>query len=49
MMIHGYIDDDSFDDIMVEYAERYADRTEADHTLLTEAISEGAIEVVRDI
>ncbi len=49
MMIHGYIDDKSFDDIMVEFADRYADRTEADHALLSEAIDDGAIEVVRDL
>jgi hypothetical protein len=34
---------------MVEFAERYADRTEADHALLSEAINEGTIEVVRDL
>ncbi len=49
MMIHGYIDDESFEDFMVEFADRYADRTEADHALLSEAIDDGAIEVVRDL
>ena len=49
MTIHGYIDDKDFDDVMVEFAERYADRTEADHALLTEAIDDGAIEIVRDL
>ena len=50
MMIRGYIgDDETFDDVMVEFAERYADRTEKDHAQLSEAIDDGAIEVVRDI
>ena len=50
MMIRGYIgDDETFDDVMVEYAERYADITERDLAQLSEAIDDGAIEVVRDI
>jgi uncharacterized protein (DUF2252 family) len=50
MMIRGYIgDDEAFDDVMVEFADRYADRTERDHTVLSEAINDGAIEVIRDI
>ncbi len=50
MMIRGYIGDDkTFDDIMVEYADRYADITERDQAQLCEAIKDGAIEVVRDI
>jgi len=50
MMIRGYIgDDETFDNIMVAFAQRYADRTEADHKQLNEAIDDGAIEVVRDI
>ncbi len=50
MMIRGYIGDDkTFDDIMVAYADRYADVTEHDQTQLCEAIDDGAIEVVRDI
>jgi uncharacterized protein (DUF2252 family) len=50
MMIRGYIGDDkTFDDVMVEYADRYADITERDQTQLCEAINDGAIEVVRDI
>jgi hypothetical protein len=50
MMIHGYIDDgESFDDVMVEFADRYADRTEADHHRLREATDAGAIEAVCDI
>ena len=50
MMIRGYIgDDNTFEDIMVEFADRYADRTRADHALLIQAIDDGAIEVVRDI
>jgi uncharacterized protein (DUF2252 family) len=50
MMIHGYIgDDEIFDDVMVEFADRYADRTEQDHAQLLEKIDHGTIEVVRDI
>lgn len=50
MMIGGYIGEDkTFDKIIVEFAERYADRTEKDHAQLNEAINDGAIEVVRDI
>jgi uncharacterized protein (DUF2252 family) len=50
MMIRGYIgDEETFDDVMVEFADRYADRTEKDHAQLNEAIDDGAIEVVRDI
>jgi hypothetical protein len=50
MMIRGYIgDNEAFDDILVEYADRYADRTERDHAQLTGAIDDGAIEVIRDL
>lgn len=50
MMIRGYIGDNkTFDKVMVEYADRYADITERDQTQLCEAINDGAIEVVRDI
>ena len=50
MTIRGYIGDDkTFDKIIVEYAERYADITERDQQRLCEAIDDGAIEVVRDI
>ena len=50
MMIRGYIgDDETFDDVMVEFADGYADRTKRDHAQLSEAIDEKAIEVVRDI
>jgi len=50
MMIRGYIgDDEAFDDVMVEFADRYADRTVKDHAQLSEAIDDGAIEVIRDI
>ena len=50
MMIRGYIGDDRiFDDVMVEYADRYADITERDFAQLCEAINDGAIEAVRDI
>ena len=50
MTIRGYIGEDrTFDEVMVEYADRYADITEGDHARLCEAIDDGAIEVVRDI
>ena len=50
MMIRGYIgEDETFDDVMVEFADRYADRTEQHHALLSEAISSGSIDVIRDI
>ncbi len=50
MMVRGYIgDDEGFDDVMVAFADHYADRTERDHAQLNAAIDEGAIEVVRDI
>ena len=50
MMIRGYIgEDEEFEDVIVKFAERYADRTKQDHTLLNEAINDGAISVVRDI
>ncbi len=49
MMIRGYIDDEGFDDVMVEFADRYSDLTERDHTQLREAIESGAIEVVREV
>jgi len=50
MMIRGYIgDEETFDNIMVEYAESYADLTERDHAQLCEAIDDGTIEAVRDI
>jgi uncharacterized protein (DUF2252 family) len=50
MMIRGYIGEDkTFDKLMVEFAEHYADRTEADHVRLNQEIDNGAIEVVRDI
>jgi uncharacterized protein (DUF2252 family) len=49
MMIHGYIDDKRFDNIMVEFADRYANRTEADHALLSQAIDDGAIQVLHDL
>ena len=50
MMIRGYIGDDTtFDDVMVAFADHYADRTEQDHARLCEAIADGVIEAVRDI
>ncbi|MBX7102435.1 MAG: DUF2252 domain-containing protein [Gemmataceae bacterium] len=49
-MIAGYIgDDNEFDDIFVEYADKYADRTVADHAQLESAINDGQVEVVRDL
>jgi uncharacterized protein (DUF2252 family) len=50
MMIRGYIGEDTaFDDILVEFSERYADLTERDHARLTAAIEDRVIEVIRDI
>lgn len=50
MMIRGYIgEEDPFDKIMVEFAERYADRTEREHAQLIKTINDGAIKMVRDI
>lgn len=50
MMIRGYIgEDETFDDVMVAFADRYADVTERDHAQLRDAIDDGAIEVVRDL
>ena len=50
MTIRGYIGDDRvFDDVMVEYADRYADITASDHARLCEAIDDGAIAAVRDL
>jgi len=47
MMIRGYIgEDETFDDAMVEYADRYADVTERDHRRLAEAISDGEVQAV---
>jgi ABC-type Zn uptake system ZnuABC Zn-binding protein ZnuA len=49
-MLHGYIGTDrSFDDIMIAYAERYADITARDHARLREAIDDGVIKAIRDI
>ena len=50
MMIRGYIgEDETFDDLLVEYADRYADCTAADHAQLEMAINDGQIEVIRDL
>ncbi|HAC91637.1 MAG TPA: DUF2252 domain-containing protein, partial [Planctomycetaceae bacterium] len=50
MMIRGYIgEDEIFDDILTEYADRYADCTWADHAQLGSAIQDGQIEIVRDL
>lgn len=50
MTIRGYIGEDKvFDDVMVAYADRYADITERDFAQLCKAIDDGAIAVVRDL
>ena len=50
MMIRGYIgEDEVFDNIMVEYADRYMACTWKDHAHLTAAIEDGEIEVIRDL
>jgi len=50
MTINGYIGSGkTFDDVMVAYAERYANVTVRDHARLCEAINDGVIEAVRDI
>jgi len=49
MMIRGYIGTDkSFDDVMVAYADRYADITAQDHAQLCAAINDGAIAATRE-
>jgi uncharacterized protein (DUF2252 family) len=49
-MIRGYIgEEETFDDVMVEFADRYADISRRDQAQLCEAIDAGMIEVVRDI
>ena len=48
-MIRGYIGEDkTFDDVLVEYADHYADCTESDHEQLATAIDDGSIEVIRE-
>jgi sugar/nucleoside kinase (ribokinase family) len=37
--------DDAFDDALLEFAERYADRTERDHASLADAAQRGSIPV----
>jgi hypothetical protein len=50
MMIRGYIGDgQSFDKIMVEYADRYADCTERDHARLVAAINDGSVDAICDL
>ena len=50
MAIRGYIGDDSaFDEVIVAYADRYAQITARDHARLREAIDDGVIEAVCDI
>ena len=50
MMIRGYVgEDETFDDLLVQYADRYADCTWTDHAQLDSAINDGQIEVIRDL
>ena len=50
MMIRGYLgEEEAFEDLLVEYADRYADCTAADHAQLEMAINEGQIEAIRDL
>ncbi|MEV0293551.1 DUF2252 domain-containing protein [Nocardia sp. NPDC050710] len=43
-LIAGYLDgDEAFDDAVAAFAVRYADRTEADHTVLVEAVKAGKL------
>ena len=50
MLIRGYIGEDkAFDDVMVEYADWYADCTEKDHSQLILVIEEGVMEIIRDL
>ncbi len=50
MMIRGYMgEDETVTDVLVEYAEGYAERTTRDHAQLNEAIEGGAVEAVRDL
>ena len=50
MMIRGYIgEDETFDDLLVNYADSYADCTSADHAQLEMAINDGQIQVIRDL
>ncbi len=50
MMIRGYMgEDETFDDLLVEYADRYADCTWADHAQLSSAINDGEIAAIRDL
>ena len=50
MMIRGYIgEQEDLDDLLVRYAECYAEVTAADHAQLAQAIADGQLEVVRDL
>ena len=42
-------EDKRFDDVIVAFAEGYADRTAEDYARLTAAIEDGAIKVVREV
>ena len=50
MTIRGYIgDDETLDDLIVAFSERYAEITTKDHAQLVAAIADGSIEAVRDL
>jgi uncharacterized protein (DUF2252 family) len=50
MMIRGYIGNDkSFEEVMIAFAERYAEITAQDHAQLCEAINDGEVEAICDI
>jgi uncharacterized protein (DUF2252 family) len=50
LAIAGYLGkSDKFDRALATYAERYADRTEADHAALSAAVTDGRIEAVTGI
>ena len=48
--IRGYLgEDETFDNAIVEFADRYARRTEQDHAALRQAIDDRALEVICDL
>lgn len=50
MMIRGYIgEEETFDDVMVSYADNYANCTWKDYAQLDAVINDGEIEVIRDL
>ncbi len=49
-MIDGYLgDDETLDQAVADFSESYADITQSDHTKLTEAITEGRVQVIDDL